>query len=569
MNIRFDLGDYVVALNELIVASENQTELPATADIADKIGVVCNILGIAKGTINLYESINVHVAAANGLKFDVFFDAGDADESRVYEFSRVTGDSNSLKYTVMQRIGDDEWTSDELEFINAFVTFLFIVHGRIRVMTLAERLTFYDREMGTYNLLYFMREVNRLVGMGKIGEYDACRFNIKSFSFINDQVGFQKGTEVMTKYARRLQEIVGEQGIVCRIAGDNFVALFKKENHDIVKEFLMGVELATGEETLPEVEICAYTGYYVLPPDTVDPHVIIKNISDAAQIAKNDGYSLFVYFDEKIEKKRDRAKNIGNIFRTAIAKEEFLVYYQPKVNAETGELVGAEALCRWMHEGDLVPPMEFIPVLEKCNDICILDFYMLEHVCRDIKKWIDKGMKAVKVSVNFSRIHLNNKQLAQNIMDVVNKYDIPHELIEIELTETTTDVSFKALKQVVRELHKQGIKTSVDDFGMGYSSLNLIRDLPWNVLKLDKSFLPIDKDEQYKQKKIVLKYVIGMAKSLGMECIAEGAETAEQVKLIKKCGCKLVQGYYFDKPMPQKDFQEKLANNTIYDISKL
>ncbi|MBR1738159.1 MAG: EAL domain-containing protein, partial [Firmicutes bacterium] len=164
------------------------------------------------------------------------------------------------------------------------------------------------------------------------------------------------------------------------------------------------------------------------------------------------------------------------------------------------------------------------------------------------------------VSVNMSRRHLGDALLLKHIIDVVDKNKIPHEYIEIELTETTTDVGFKDLKKVVNGLHERGIYTSVDDFGVGYSSLNLIRDIPWDVLKIDRSFLPTDNDDtDLSRKDTMLKHVIEMAQSLGLECIVEGVETADHVELLKKNSCFLAQGFYFDKPMPKEDFEEKLS----------
>ena len=164
----------------------------------------------------------------------------------------------------------------------------------------------------------------------------------------------------------------------------------------------------------------------------------------------------------------------------------------------------------------------------------------------------------MKVSVNLSRLHLGDADLLENILGIIDKHNVPHEYIEIELTETTTDVDFTELKKIVNGLREQGISTSVDDFGMGYSSLNLIRELPWNVLKIDKSFLPTSAENQDPSKVKMLRHIITMSQDLGLECIVEGVETAEQVKLLKECQCYLAQGFYFDKPLPVKEFERRL-----------
>jgi len=187
----------------------------------------------------------------------------------------------------------------------------------------------------------------------------------------------------------------------------------------------------------------------------------------------------------------------------------------------------------------------------------MLDFYMLERVCKDIRMWLDEGKKVVKVSVNFSRRHLGDMNLVDHIVEVVDRYQVPHEYIEIELTESTTDGDFQDLCRIVTGLQRAGFKTSVDDFGMGYSSLNLIKELPWNVLKIDRSLLePIASGEQ--NGSIMLTHVISMAQEMGLECIVEGVETTEQIKFLKQHNCYLAQGFFFDKPLPKGEFEKRL-----------
>lgn len=182
---------------------------------------------------------------------------------------------------------------------------------------------------------------------------------------------------------------------------------------------------------------------------------------------------------------------------------------------------------------------------------------MLEHTCRDIRRWLDEGRPVVKVSVNLSRRNLGELNLSERIIACIDKYNVPHKFIEIELTETTTDVNFSDLKKIVFSLREAGISTSIDDFGMGYSSLNLIKELPWNVLKIDKSFLP-DENDRASQKYVMLKHIIALAQDIGLECIVEGVESSEHVRLLKENNCFMAQGFYFDRPMPVEDFEQRL-----------
>lgn len=262
--------------------------------------------------------------------------------------------------------------------------------------------------------------------------------------------------------------------------------------------------------------------------------------------------------------------DFGEQFESALRNEEFRVFYQPKVSLYNYEMIGAEALCRWFHNGVVIPPGSFIPALEQGDDICRLDFYMLDHACRDIRRWLDEGRECVKVSVNLSRKHKVSDELIKDIVKIIDHHRVPHDLIEIELVESTSEMAYPQLKELVLGLKKYGIGTSVDDFGTGYSSLNLIRDLPWEVLKIDKRFLP--ENTSGKKRYIMIKHLIAMAQDLGIVCLVEGVETIEQVKILKEYNCYIAQGNFFDKPLPAKTFESKLhliERNTFKEQSVL
>ncbi len=246
--------------------------------------------------------------------------------------------------------------------------------------------------------------------------------------------------------------------------------------------------------------------------------------------------------------------NVEELFEDAIAKEEFKVFYQPKVNLKTYEPNGAEALCRWVHAGEVIFPNDFIPILEQSEKIEVLDFYMLDHVCRDMRRWLDEGRSIVQVSVNLSRINVGQERLLDRIIDTIDHYSLPHSYIQIELTETSTELGFDELKDLVLGLRDAGISTAVDDFGTGYSSLKLISELPWNVLKIDKSLLH-EAEREGSSEHLMLCHIISMVRDLGMECVVEGVETPEEIKLLKDNNCFMAQGFYFDKPISGDSFE--------------
>jgi EAL domain-containing protein (putative c-di-GMP-specific phosphodiesterase class I) len=198
--------------------------------------------------------------------------------------------------------------------------------------------------------------------------------------------------------------------------------------------------------------------------------------------------------------------------------------------------------------------------LEESSDICRLDFFILECVCRDIRRWLDKGIEVVRVSVNLSRRHMLNRNLLSDIVRCVDAHGVPHRCLEFELTETTTDVEFNDLRRVVKGLQEFGFSTAVDDYGVGYSSLNLIKTIPWDVVKLDRSILPFTEEHYRGTPGNLLKHIVAIMKEMGLHCVAEGVETEEQLAVLKETECDMIQGFLFYRPMPAETFAERLLS---------
>lgn len=416
-----------------------------------------------------------------------------------------------------------------------------------------------DLQLDMCNSNFFLKVAEERIAEGIIGTCVACYFNMKRFSVVNNQLGREMGTAMLKLFLKGLEDKLQENGIVCRVSEDNFVMLFEAELLDTVRQYLNGTTIEAEKNGMTRIHLSAHAGYYVIPPECQSASDIMDRISMAFVSAKYVQKVPYVFFDEKIMREVENTKEVESCFADAIENEEFLVYYQPKVCLKNYRLEGAEALCRWKHNGEMVQPFRFIPVLEQSHLICILDFYMLEHVCRDICRWLKEGKPVVRVSVNLSRAHLGDVELLEHVLEIVDRYKVPHEYIEIELTETTMDVDYRELKSVVTGLRNQGISVAVDDFGVGYSSLNLIREMSWKVLKIDRTFLQTeDEEDEELQKGMMLKHIVAMAQNLGLECIAEGVETVEQVTMLKENNCYMAQGYLFDPPLPVEKYEERL-----------
>lgn len=548
--------EFIKNSEKLVLTSDN----PYSKGSFEKI---CGLLGIAR--LELIHNIpdKANKLFLQNLTYTIFSLDG-WDESRPFTIEKRHEDGCVSNYIAYPYRDGDEWNDENKSRIDTFISAAYLVNDRVRIATVAEKFAVMDNEMELYNLRYFMKKTNEMFASGEIRECCACRFNISQLSVINAKLGRNGGTQIMKRYVYGLRDIIGEDGFISRLGGDNFIALFKKDKKEKIVRHLSGIMLPMEFRGIEELFVSSHAGYYDIDSSCRSPYEIMEAIMIAEIASRYNRSAPYAEFNEELKRRSEEKKMLESLFYDAIDKEEFLVYYQPKVNLIDYTISGAEALCRWMHNGELVQPFRFIPVLEQSHNICILDFYMLEHVCKDMRAWKDSGLPLVRVSVNLSRMHLGDERLAERITEVIDRYGIPHKYIEIELTETTTDVDFKELKKVVSSLHNVDISTSVDDFGVGYSSLNLIRDLPWNVLKIDKSFLPDNKDENKEAKRVMLKYVISMAQELGLECIVEGVESTEQVELLKNCSCFRAQGYFFDKPLPVSVFYQKLLDGGKY-----
>lgn len=552
----FDYKAYSRILNEFIIEGEKieQYRDPAFNKILEPI---CKFLRISRISSAVFDSTCDSATIKSAPH--IYYDDGNADSTRVLKFTETNVRACKANYSFMQSKSGQDWSDEEVQQIEAFEKLIYTFCDRSYASTIAKDLSMFDNDLMVYPLTFFLATVKNLIRQGRIGEFGGVYFNIRHFSTINDRFGRDCATNIMKLFIHGIQEKILYEECVCRVGGDNFVVLFKKDNLNIIKNYLSGMPITFNDgET---VTVTTTAGYYMIPEATESATDVMDRISTAYQLAKSVYKRPFLFYDDEIMQHQTHVKEIEMMFPSAIENEEFKVFYQPKTQLNNYQLAGAEALCRWFRNGKVISPGEFIPVLEGSKAICTLDFYMLDHVCRDIRRWLDEGREAVKVSVNLSRLHLGDEDLLESILRIIDKYKVPHHFIEIELTETTTDVDYKELKKIVYGLREQDISTSVDDFGVGYSSLNLIREMPWNVLKIDKSFLPTQEEENNDPSKVkMLRHIITMSQDLGLECIVEGVETAEQVKLLKDCKCYLAQGFYFDRPLPVKEFEQKLES---------
>jgi EAL domain-containing protein (putative c-di-GMP-specific phosphodiesterase class I) len=267
--------------------------------------------------------------------------------------------------------------------------------------------------------------------------------------------------------------------------------------------------------------------------------------------------SSYVFYDEKIEKEFLRKKKLESTMASSLERGDFFVHLQPKIDLASGRIIGTEALARWQHPTEgLIMPDHFISLFESNGFILELDFFIYEKVCQLIRKWIDAGETVMPVSVNVSRAHLANPQFGEQLKALIRKYEIPPGLLELELTESILFDSREA-DLMIRDLKKLGFSILIDDFGSGFSSLNLLKDLTVDILKLDKEFFR--KGSMEEKDKIIVDGIIRIANDLNLKILSEGVENQEQVDFLVASGCHMAQGYYFAKPMPVNVFEDMVG----------
>ncbi len=451
------------------------------------------------------------------------------------------------------------FSPEEIEDLNTVGRVCYAALGRARMMSLLDMVPFTDGLTGISNTAGFMRFGNILAAKNTLRNYTVVFVNIKNFKYINRTIGARGGDRLLVEFAQSCKATLDPEETIGRMGGDNFTILIKKEHEksflDFIKQISLSIELGNGFRTF-DIEVRAGVCH---ADDVSNMDELVMKANTALNIARNTSRSDIVIFNKDMLSHSMHDKFVSSHFKRALKDREFLVYYQPKVDLMTNTLCGCEALVRWLHNGKLIPPMEFIPVLEHEGTVCELDFYVFECMLKDLKTWIDSGISPVRISSNFSKINLTSPTFSEDILRLKEEYDINSDLIEIELTEMSGHDDMAALTKLVSDLKKAGVHTSIDDFGTGYSSVNLLKELPVDVIKLDKSFLNIA-EQRTPAEEVVIKNTINMIRELGMTALAEGVETEGQASFLRGMRCQVAQGFLYDRPLDHDSFEKRLKN---------
>ncbi|MBO5386775.1 MAG: EAL domain-containing protein [Lachnospiraceae bacterium] len=392
------------------------------------------------------------------------------------------------------------------------------------------------------------------------GEYAMACFDVLRFKAVNDLFGADVGDKLILHIADVLSENISEGDIISHPGSDRFMFFARAKGERLQK--IVDKILADISDFDVPFEIACNMGIYVTGGKVHSVDTMIDRAVLAQSKIKGSYTIKYNYYTEELRNTMLGEQEIVGMMSTALANKHFIVYYQPQYNHSTGMLLGAEALVRWNHpEKGIISPGVFIPIFERNGFITKLDLYVFEQVCAFVRKCLDNDIYAVPISTNFSRHDIFLPDFVESLEEIRTRYDVPVKYLRVEITESAVMGSSAAVNQVVQKLHDYGYVVEMDDFGSGYSSLNVLKDIELDVIKLDMMFM--SEHSESKKGGTILSSIVRMAKWLRMPVIAEGVETIKQADFLRSIGCNYIQGYLYSKPIPEDEFVEILSGSTV------
>lgn len=418
---------------------------------------------------------------------------------------------------------------------------------------------YYDELTGLRNLSKLKVDASQILKENPKVRFALAKFDIVRFKMINQMFDSKAGDEIIKTIAKSIGVDHSPWYVSARVNADEFIIFDTAENllkmgnnREEMKDTLIYATKFLGNH---KVEF--RYGRYFFEEGETDIEDALEKVNLAHRMAKSHRTLNFHDYDDEVKQKELAEVEVENKMEDALDNGEFKMFLQPKYFLSDESIAGAEALARWWINGTyIMHPADFIPVFEKNGFVTKLDMFMFEEACMFIRSLKDKGICPTVISVNFSRLHLMNDNFVPQLCEIADRYKVSHDLLEIELTESAMFDNEIVLMNVLNELHTKGFTLSMDDFGSGYSSLGLLKNIPIDVVKIDRSFFDGAKDT--KRAKTIVESIMQMASKLEIHTVAEGVEIKEHIDMLKEVGCEIVQGYYYAKPMPFEEFENEL-----------
>lgn len=411
----------------------------------------------------------------------------------------------------------------------------------------------------------FMQHVDCFINECNATDYSLVVIGIERFEHFGDWYGEASVQKIQNEFAQVLAQLHGTDAVAGHMGDDKFAVMMRDDEAAIDFVCQKLVEIAKGYKN--NIIFLPKFGIYRVENEAMCAREMYKRALIALDAIKGDFTDRSCRYEPEMLAEIEKNRRIIYDVHNAMENGEFTFYLQPQYNMATGKIIGMEALVRWIHpERGIISPKEFLPALEENGLICNLDLYLWEKVCEKLRSWIDMGIVPVPISVNVSRVELYNLDVVECFKELIKKYDLDPKLVEIEITENAYTTDNDRISKVVDELRKAGFVVLMDDFGSAYSSLNMLKNVNVDVLKLDMKFLKLERDNFIKGFGIV-ETVLRMARFMGLKIVMEGVETEEQLNYLVRMGCMFGQGYYMDRPMPVEACEAKLidANRLDYE----
>ena len=433
------------------------------------------------------------------------------------------------------------------------ISFMHLLHTTRKTT----KVIYTDMVTGGANQLFFEKRGNALIKRAarRGRKYAVVHLKMRKYRSYCTCFGVKEGEVLIEKCYNLLKKQINKKELMAHRENAQFALLLTYDNREALVDRIEKIEKVLNSVS-PNIKLYFGVGIYLVEVGDKDIEQLYNNALLACDMLGDEAENKMAFFDVEMNNQRIWERKVEDDMNRALANKEFKVYLQPKISTTAEVLAGAEALVRWIHPQEgFIPPNKFIPIFEKNGFITKLDDYMLEEVASLQAQWIEEGRKIVPISVNISRAHFTRSDLATHISTIVDKYQVPHNVIELELTESAFFDDKKLLLNTIDQLRESGFHVSMDDFGAGYSSLNSLKEMHIDVLKIDADFFRgADVEERGL---LIVSEVIDLAKKLEMKIVAEGIESREQVDFLIDQECDLIQGYFYAKPMPVAEFVEK------------
>ena len=479
-------------------------------------------------------------------------------------------ENNNMEYIENRGMTIEELLENYL--VDIVFTFIFVIalltglimFSKYKKEQKSKEKAYTDSITGLSSMEKFRIDADKILASDNKDNYHIIALDIDKFKVINDLYGYEEGDKVIAYVGRVCKEGLSSGDFITRVDADNFMILKKTRDIHDVYAYLNRIFEKVFDEIVKRdahFRLVLKAGIYKVREEDRN----LSRVMDKANLAKKNmkisHESSYKEYTESMRQKNIEDKLLENDMEAALNSHQFQIYLQPQIDLQTKKIVSAEALVRWIHPTrGMIPPFQFIPLFENNGFITRLDLYVWEEAIKTIANWKKESKIAVPIAINLSRMDVERDGVIEALCELMKKYKLDSEWIKTELTESIYLENENQILEQMNKLKKFGFKIAVDDFGSGYSSLHLLKSMPVDILKIDKSFLGMSSEMEY-QEEIILRDVIGMGKDLGLQIIMEGVETAEQSEFLEAIGCDIVQGYYYGKPMPVAAFEEELRNN--------